>query len=96
MLYIDRAIWNPCKKGNDAYMNVFCHSVDISTSRVCVLVFSEPAPSAMTALQAFGAEMLRLSRGFEAAGNRQGHQNRGNAPPTPPLQAPPVDCTPMG
>lgn len=34
---------------------------------MCVLLHSEPAPSAMSALHHFGAEMLRLSRGLEAS-----------------------------
>lgn len=34
---------------------------------MCVVLHSEPAPSAMTALHQFGAEMLRLSRGLEAS-----------------------------
>lgn len=38
-----------------------------SPHTLCVVLHSEPAPSAMTALHQFGAEMLRLSRGLEAS-----------------------------
>ncbi|XP_077297595.1 5-hydroxytryptamine receptor 2B [Arctopsyche grandis] len=65
---------------------------------------SEPAPSAMTALQQFGAEMLRLSRGLEAASARPGGPGgpggpappKAPLPPTPPLQPPTADCTNLG
>ncbi|CAB3245386.1 unnamed protein product [Arctia plantaginis] len=43
-----------------------CSSV-CSPHTLCVVLHSEPAPSAMTALHQFGAEMLRLSRGLEAS-----------------------------
>lgn len=45
---------------------LMCMSV-CSPHTLCVVLHSEPAPSAMTALHQFGAEMLRLSRGLEAS-----------------------------
>lgn len=46
-----------------SFLNVLC----LVVYYVRVVLHSEPAPSAMSALHQFGAEMLRLSRGLEAS-----------------------------
>lgn len=48
-------------------MYVYVSMCCIRSPHIHVVLHSEPAPSAMTALHQFGAEMLRLSRGLEAS-----------------------------